>query len=323
MKKMKTKIVSASIFSLLMSLVFVANAQEFPVSPSEVQNVTATAGDGFVTLNWDRGTDPDGVVVGYKVYYGTHAVSSEDDVYDDEITVENVLSYKVENLTNGTEYFFAVTGIDDESLEGETYSVEVSATPVAPVSEVEETAVPEETPPPVAEEEPAVTPPTQEETVTPTPETTLPTEETTEVFEGPAYPAAPVDEVAPLDAMNLSVDSARLEAENIVVINWTPSANTDNDAIDQVLYTRRGTEEWDSGYSLGMELNSLELEVDPDQNYEVKMVTVDQSGNESTGVTLSFSTALSATGPGTIGTVIALSVALFCGLVLWGRRRAY
>ncbi len=321
---MRIKIVSASIFSLLMSLVFVANAQEFPVSPNEVQNVTATPGDGFVTLNWDRGTDPDGVVVGYKVYYGTHAVVGEADVYDDEITVGNVLSYKIENLTNGTKYFFAVTGIDDENLEGETYSVEVSATPSLPeVPKVEETAPvtqPEETPAAPAEE-PAVITPTEE--VTPPAPETVPTGEATEVFEGPAYPAAPVDGVAPLDAMNLSVDSVRMEAENIVVINWTPSVNTDKDAVDQVLYTKRGSENWDSGYSLGMELNSLELEVDPNQNYEVKVVTVDQSGNESAGVTLTFSTALSATGPGTIGTVIALSVAIFCGLVLWGRRRVY
>jgi len=324
---MKTKIISASIVTFLMSFAFfVAKAQEFPVPPNEIQNVKATAGDGFVTLEWDRGTDPDGVVVGYKVYYGTRAVSSENDKYADEIDVGNVLTYKIENLTNGTPYFFGITGIDDENIEGETYSVEVSATPVAPETETPSSPAPEEVTPapqevtPPATETPA---PIEEEVVTPPEETTPPAVQPEGAFEGPAYPAAPVDEVAPLDASGLAVDSSRLEKENIVVIHWTPSPNIDGDAVDQVLYTRRGTEVWDSGYSLGMDLNSLELEVDQDQNYEVKVVTVDKSGNESQGTTLSFSTALSATGPGVTGTVIALSVALFCGLAIWGRRRAY
>jgi len=130
---------------------------------------------------------------------------------------------------------------------------------------------------------------------------------------GISFPKAPDDSQPP----------CILESENIVLLQWEISPNTDGDVQDQILYTRRGMEDWDGGYSLGAELNMLELEVDIDENYEVKVVTVDQSGNESKGITLSFSTSLSKTGPESIGTVVALTIVFIAGFIIFSRRKAY
>ncbi|MCF7905747.1 fibronectin type III domain-containing protein [Candidatus Gracilibacteria bacterium] len=336
---MKIKITSVAL--LLSGFFFFSEgmAQEFPTPPNEIQNVVAVPGDSSVQLSWERGTDPDGVVVNYKVYYGTSSVQTEDDLYDDEREVGNMLSYEITGLVNGTEYFFSVTGIDDEGIEGETYSLEVSAIPEAkeeiiPPETGEETPVEEEIPSESTPEEEVLTDVEEplsevepDQGIVMEEDENMPEEseegEESEVFEGPVYPAAPVDTVPPLDAMDLAVDSGRLASENVVVLSWTPSPNMDGDVVDQILYTRRGGEEWDGGYSLGAGLSTLELEVDTDENYEVKVITVDETGNESEGITLSFTTSLSETGPGSIGTVVALSILFFVGLVILGRRRAY
>jgi len=156
--------------------------------------------------------------------------------------------------------------------------------------------------------------------------TELPPEEATEGEEkeeetAPTETTTPSETTTVGDAQNLSLDTSLLKAEQLILFEWD-IAETPNLA-DQVIFTRRGLEDWDSGYSIGIDISELELEVDMDENYEVLLVTVDSEGNESEGVTLAFSTSLSATGPGTIGTVVALMVIFMIGLVFFKKRHAY
>jgi hypothetical protein len=98
-------------------------------APSDVENVKATAGNGYVDLSWNVATD-DTAVKGYKIYYGTNPVSSDGQAYTlGPIDAGNKITYRVEGLTNGTTYYFAVTAYDESGNESENYSSEASATP--------------------------------------------------------------------------------------------------------------------------------------------------------------------------------------------------
>ena len=97
------------------------------LAPTDVENLTATAGDASVTLEWSVATDPDGSVDHYDVDYGT----ASDDYDVTEVNAGSGLTYTVTGLTNGTTYYFSVLAIDNEDLWSANYSNEVSATPVA------------------------------------------------------------------------------------------------------------------------------------------------------------------------------------------------
>jgi len=93
--------------------------------PSAPQNLTAVAGNGNVTLTWQPPADNGGSpITGYKIYYGTSAGN-----YTTSITVGNITSYTITNLTNGQKYYFAVSAINAVG-EGPK-SNEASATPAA------------------------------------------------------------------------------------------------------------------------------------------------------------------------------------------------
>jgi hypothetical protein len=418
MKKQQKRL---SVFTLiaLLSQVFVgfAFAQEFPQAPGEVQNVVAVAGDGQVTLSWDEAVDADGVVNEYKVYYGTTAVQTAEDMYEDEVTAGiGLLTHTITGLANGTSYFFAVTAVDDEQMESDTYSVEVSATPAgvvvvesikvldvrqnwdnevqlimskdvffAPGEDPREsfiitgkdsgtqiaineiqvkdtqlvlitaedfvagqayqivaTAKVEDKDGKSVEagsmdrvefvavrfsEEPVTSTEPDAGTEDPNAGTTVvepsagETTEPTVVVESAVSPDTTETVTTVEDVQDFSLDTSLLKSEQLVLLEWS-LAETPNIA-DQILYTRRGLEDWDSGYSIGIDITQLELEVDMDENYEVKVVTVDAEGGESEGTTLSFSTGLSATGPGTIGSVIALILLFMMGLLFFKKQRAY
>ncbi len=380
------------------------------VAPAEVQNITATPDAGKISLAWDEATDEDGVVTGYKIYYGTQSVQTEDDSYADEILVPAQTSYDVENLQNGVEYFFALTAVDDEGNESETYSVEVSAIPVEgsptvisaeqtsnsrvvvtmskPVKlqggknsfaleekdsgreiTVQEASVegekvsltiseealdtgkiyqviasslvedeegnpvrsgitdtaeftakffdppkPEPIPEPVIEEPKTETPPAPEQPSAPkeiedanpaSSDYWAPEEE---------KPVAPKDTNPPLDASRLKVDSSNLKSNQTVILSWNTALDIENDIADQILYSRKGLGQWDDGISLGKYTSDIELDVELEENYQIKIETVDQSGNKSDGATISFSTDLAKSGPG--GSVVVLLIAAFLGLFL-------
>ncbi len=381
------------------------------ILPDEVQDVVAVPGSGEITLSWSEAED-DGVVVGYKIYYGTQSVQSDDVFYDEELLVSAKTSYTLKGLQNGVEYFFALTAIDDEENESDTYSLEASATPVAESpavvmaeqvsnSEVlitmskpvqlqggtssflleekgsgrelsilgisadgvkvrisfseevldvgksykviatslvedldgepirsgitdtaefraqffEEIAESEDywaepVPEPEPESEPEFRPEPVEEVTYEPEEYTVPE---------PVYTAAPVDTNAPLDATSLGVDSSLLESESIVVLSWQTAPDIEEDIVDQVLYVREGLKGWDDGLSIGKYTSRIEIDVQLDENYEVEIVTVDETGNESDGARYSFTTHLAASGPG--GVVIAFLVAVLVGVVFVGGAR--
>ena len=89
-------------------------------------NFSASAGDSSVTLNWNANSES--TVTGYIVSYGvTTALGTE-------IDVGNVTTYKINGLTNGTTYYFAIHAVGVfpiGSLDG-TYSGIVAAAPAAP-----------------------------------------------------------------------------------------------------------------------------------------------------------------------------------------------
>jgi hypothetical protein len=98
-------------------------AMEVIVAPSAPINVTATAGDGRVTISWDSVTG----ATSYNIYWATYSGVSK-------TSYEGVLSdatnrYTHTGLTNGTTYYYVVTA---ENSYGESEeSDEVTATPVS------------------------------------------------------------------------------------------------------------------------------------------------------------------------------------------------
>lgn len=100
-------------------------------APSDVENVSAVAGDSLVILSWDVATDDVGVV-GYNVYVGLETVGGEGETYTfDPFDVGDVVSAEISDLENDTTYYFAVTALDSAGNESGNFSFEVSATPEA------------------------------------------------------------------------------------------------------------------------------------------------------------------------------------------------
>jgi hypothetical protein len=94
---------------------------EAPAAPT---GLTATAGNGQVTLSWTANTESD--LYGYYVYVN----GSEMHHNTDRIVGT---SYTVGSLTNGTQYSFVVTAVDNSGNESPS-SAAVTATPVAPTN---------------------------------------------------------------------------------------------------------------------------------------------------------------------------------------------
>jgi len=369
-----------AIFSIFVSSAL-AFAQEFFTPPAEVTNVSATGGDGVIQLAWDEGVDEDGLITGYKIYYGPTSVQTPDDMYEHEMTVETN-SATLTDLENGTRYYIAITALDDEENESLTYSRETSATPSAPnpptlesVEYLTQTEIIVNMSVPTTAENPmtafvvqaegsqdsiAITQAEfigtsvilnfEEESLLPgtsysvtatasiqnatgesvvagsgdqasffTPEPEMPEEESEIDFLEDFIPeeeSFEEEEVTreeetvvtssqpPLDVQNLAVNDTRLESDNIVLLSW--DASLDLDLADQIIYTKKEGFAWDSGYSIGPDTTEIELDVEANENYEVKVITVNNAGLESDGATLAFSTHLTETGPATMWGLIAM-----------------
>ena len=97
--------------------------------PGAPAGLTATAGDGRVTLSWTApGSDGGAVISGYLIYQGT-SPGGESRVPVNGTPVR-ATSYAVTGLANGTAYYFTVAAVNDAKLQGSD-SGEASATPVA------------------------------------------------------------------------------------------------------------------------------------------------------------------------------------------------
>ena len=109
-------------------------------SPDDVENLQIEVYDGAVLLSWDVATDDTGVV-GYMIYSGPEAVTTESGEYsNDVIETGDVIEYLVEGLTNGDDIYFAVTAVDGAGNESENYSDEVYGTPDPEFGEAPEPA---------------------------------------------------------------------------------------------------------------------------------------------------------------------------------------
>ncbi|MBA7614839.1 hypothetical protein ES703_22113 [subsurface metagenome] len=94
-------------------------------APAAPQNLEFVAGDGQVTLTWNKNTESD--FLRYRVYSGTAAnpttqVDSTSSITDTTKTLTG--------LTNDTAYYFRITAVDVAFNES-AYSSEVSATPIS------------------------------------------------------------------------------------------------------------------------------------------------------------------------------------------------
>ena len=86
---------------------------------------------GDVIVSWDPNTEAD--LLGYKVYWGTSSRS-----YNNFKDVKNVTSYKITDLPEGVEHFFAVTAYDTAFNESD-FSIEVSYK--IPVNDIDPPAI--------------------------------------------------------------------------------------------------------------------------------------------------------------------------------------
>jgi subtilisin family serine protease len=94
-----------------------------PVEPPSAPSLTATRGNGSVTLNWTAPfADGGAPVTNYEIYRGTASGTAVR-----VATVGNVLTYRNTGLVNGTTYWFQVAAVNSAGP-GER-SNEVSATP--------------------------------------------------------------------------------------------------------------------------------------------------------------------------------------------------
>jgi len=400
---------SVAIFAILFSSL--ASAQEL-IPPSDVENISLTPSDGSIHVKWDEASDEDGVVIGYKVYYGTSSVQKITDFYDDDIFVPAKTEFTLKNLTNGVKYFIAVTALDDEENESENYSIELSATPEKTISDspkvisVEQisnfeiaitmsepinpssiadnfilTNLDDDTPVeiesiisqdeiiliralenfnpganyqvlatsavedldgnPVAS---GITDTVQfvakeikQEVESDDPQNSPENDDSVQrgMEKGAYLPENPFknksevndesqgknqeeDLTPPADAKQLKIDFSALESEKFVILRWQKS--TDDDLSDQILYVREDGEKFDSGFRIGKNTQELELEVALDKNYEIKITSIDNSENESDGITTQFSTTLARTGPAS-STPIVVGLAVILAIAVLRRRR--
>lgn len=91
--------------------------------PAAPTGLSATAGDGQVTLSWTANSEPD--MAGYNIYRSSDGTSytkvNGDPVAD--------TTYVATGLTNGQQYWFKITAVDTAGNES-AYSSTVTATPV-------------------------------------------------------------------------------------------------------------------------------------------------------------------------------------------------
>jgi hypothetical protein len=102
------------------------------IPPSDVFGLVSYSSNERVTLVWQEATD-DGSISNYKIYYGIDPNSLDQEV----MTNDDSTTWYIPGLTNGMEYYFAVSAIDNEGLESEELSEVISDIPFRLESEAE------------------------------------------------------------------------------------------------------------------------------------------------------------------------------------------
>jgi len=98
-------------------------------APSDVFGVKATSSDSKITLSWQASTD-DSTIVKYKIHYGLTPANLNQTIE----TFNNKTTWYIPNLTNGNEYFFSLTAIDNNGVESDNMSSIISAIPFGSAS---------------------------------------------------------------------------------------------------------------------------------------------------------------------------------------------
>lgn len=131
------------------------------------------------------------------------------------------------------------------------------------------------------------------------------------------------DTTPPMEVSNIAVDKEDLFQQEFVIVSWDKAPDTDGDIDDQIVYVRLKAGEWDEGYSIGKETDQVRLDVFLDEEYEVKIVSMDTSGNMSSGRVASFSTVLDLpkTGAGSWGLLGVVALVIGVIFVLYQRQR--
>ncbi len=96
------------------------SSSPYPDAPT---GLTATAGDGTITLSWTASSETD--IAKYGVYYGTESGPT---VKQAEVSGASTVTTTISGLSNNVTYYFRVTAIDNDNYES-GYSSEVSASP--------------------------------------------------------------------------------------------------------------------------------------------------------------------------------------------------
>ena len=113
------------------------------VAPSAPRNLTATAGNGSVSLSWTAPTSDGGsVITGYDVYRGTTPGAEASTAVATNVPTA---SFTDTNLTNGTRYYYvvqAVNGVGSSGTSNEASAVPMLAAPTVPSPPLGLTATP-------------------------------------------------------------------------------------------------------------------------------------------------------------------------------------